>query len=173
MITCPASFTAITPQNVCSASPCAVATYAATASDNCPGVTAACSPPSGSCLPRGITTVTCTATDGSGNASSCSFTVTVFDVCMQDDTDPGIKLIFNSLTGDYRFCCSGTVYTGRGVAATAGCIITLSENSATRRITARIDKTLFRGTASIQSPPGTVRCTITDRDTRNNICICQ
>jgi hypothetical protein len=48
-----------------------------TASDNCPGVTASCAPPSGSVFPLGTTTVTCTATDASGNRTSCSFRVTV------------------------------------------------------------------------------------------------
>jgi hypothetical protein len=56
----------------------AIVTYPSpTATDNCPGVTAACSPPSGSVFPLGTTTVTCTATDASGNTASCSFTVTV------------------------------------------------------------------------------------------------
>ena len=45
--------------------------------DNCPGVTTNCTPPSGSVFPLGVTTVTCTATDSSGNSNTCSFTVTV------------------------------------------------------------------------------------------------
>lgn len=45
--------------------------------DNQPGVAVACSPPSGSTFPQGVTTVNCTATDRSGNTSTCSFTVTV------------------------------------------------------------------------------------------------
>src|SRR5207244_1727432 len=51
--------------------------YAASAADNCPGVTVACAPPSGSTFPTGTTTVTCTATDAAGNTSACSFNVTV------------------------------------------------------------------------------------------------
>src|SRR4029078_5294871 len=38
-----------------------------------------CSPASGSTFPKGTTTVTCTATDSSGNNGSCTFTVTVND----------------------------------------------------------------------------------------------
>jgi hypothetical protein len=38
-------------------------------SDNCPGQTSACVPPSGSQFPSGTTTVTCTATDTSGNTA--------------------------------------------------------------------------------------------------------
>jgi hypothetical protein len=48
-------------------------------SDNCPGVTAVCSPPSGSFFPVGTTTVTCTATDDTGNTATCSFTITVVE----------------------------------------------------------------------------------------------
>ncbi len=57
----------------------AVVTYpSATASDNCtasPVVT--CTPASGSTFPVGTTNVTCTARDGAGNTTSCSFPVEV------------------------------------------------------------------------------------------------
>jgi hypothetical protein len=46
-------------------------------SDNCPGVTFACVPPASSAFPPGVTMVTCTATDTSGNTNSCAFKVTV------------------------------------------------------------------------------------------------
>jgi hypothetical protein len=48
---------------------------APTVTDNLPGATAICAPPSGSAFAVGITTVTCVATDASGNRTSCSFTV--------------------------------------------------------------------------------------------------
>ncbi|MBI5384505.1 MAG: HYR domain-containing protein [Verrucomicrobia bacterium] len=52
-------------------------TFAATATDNCaPAPTITCSPSSGSGFPVGVTTVTCTATDASGNTAQCFFTVT-------------------------------------------------------------------------------------------------
>jgi hypothetical protein len=96
----------------------------------------------------------------------------VFDVCLQDDSNASTKLVFNSATGEYRFCCGGTLYTGTGVVSVQGCIATLNDNTGSRRVTARVDKSVFRGTGSIQSPPGTLKCTITDRDTRNNVCVC-
>lgn len=46
-----------------------------TVTDNCSG-SAVCSPSSGSFFAAGVTTVTCTATDPSGNTKDCSFTVT-------------------------------------------------------------------------------------------------
>ncbi|TAK99169.1 MAG: DUF5011 domain-containing protein, partial [Verrucomicrobia bacterium] len=53
-------------------------TFSTTAEDDCSGtVTPVCNPPSGSNFAIGTNTVTCTATDASGNASTCSFTVAV------------------------------------------------------------------------------------------------
>jgi HYR domain len=46
-------------------------------SDNCPGVTAICTPASGSTFAIGTTPVQCTATDSAGNTAICSFNVTV------------------------------------------------------------------------------------------------
>jgi len=173
-IICPTNVTAVTNPAPCSSSACQIVTFPApAANDNCPGVMVACTPSSGSCLPTGTTTITCTAIDASGNAATCSFAVTVFDVCLQDDSNPGSVLLFNSSTGDYRFCCGGTTFTGRGLVRIMGCILTLQDFPSDRRVLGTIDKSVFRGTAALQSPPGTIRCTITDRDTRNNSCACQ
>ena len=49
------------------------------AQDNCPGVTVACLPASGSTFPLGPTSVTCTATDTANNKISTTFKVTVID----------------------------------------------------------------------------------------------
>ncbi|MFP2929934.1 FG-GAP-like repeat-containing protein [Pyxidicoccus sp. 3LG] len=57
----------------------AKATYTAQAWDNCGPVSVACTPPAGSTFPLGRTVVDCNATDGSGNACGCGFTVTVRD----------------------------------------------------------------------------------------------
>jgi subtilisin-like proprotein convertase family protein len=167
-ITCPANVTAVTDQN-CAAAACQTVTFPApVASDNCPGVTVVCNPPAGSCFPIGVTTVTCTATDASGNTATCSFTISTFDVALQDDSDPSIILLWNSLTGAYRFCCNGITFTGVGKSTIQGCVFTLQHNPADRRVLGRVDKAVHAGTASIQFPPGTTRCTITDRNTLND-----
>lgn len=58
----------------------AVVTYSATATDVVDGArTASCVPASGSTFPRGMTTVTCSATDSRGNARTGSFVITVKD----------------------------------------------------------------------------------------------
>jgi hypothetical protein len=84
VITCPANITRSNDPGVCGA----VATFTATARDNCSGVTVSCTPPSGSSFPVGTTTVTCSATDTSGNTSTCSFTVTVNDTEPPAVSDP-------------------------------------------------------------------------------------
>lgn len=152
---------------------CAMVTLAPVASDNCPGVTQVCSPPSGACFPVGTTGVTCTASDESGNTAACSFTVSVFNVCLQDDANPATVFLANSITGAYRFCCGGTTVTGVAQVTRRGNILTVQHIEAGRRVQATDDEGVFKGTASLQSPPGTYRCLFQDRDTRNNTGICQ
>ena len=76
-ITCPASRTVSADAGTSTA----VVTFPApTVSDNAPGVLAPVSSrASGSTLPLGTTSVTCSVSDAAGNTSSCSFTVTVND----------------------------------------------------------------------------------------------
>src|SRR5204863_9343349 len=54
-------------------------TFNVTATDNCAVTDISSAPPSGFAFPVGVTAVTSTARDSSGNSSSCSFTVTVLD----------------------------------------------------------------------------------------------
>ena len=64
--------------NLTTSSTCATATWTApTATDNCGTATVTSNYNSGFCFPIGSTTVTYTAKDAKGNASTCSFTVTV------------------------------------------------------------------------------------------------
>ncbi|MDY7231462.1 HYR domain-containing protein [Hyalangium rubrum] len=60
--------------------------YETPSSDNCGEAPVSCSHPSGSTFPPGTTAVSCSATDGSGNASTCGFDVTV----VGDTTPPTI-----------------------------------------------------------------------------------
>jgi hypothetical protein len=99
--------------------------------------------------------------------------VTVFDICIQDDSIPGTVILINSTTGEYRFCCGGTTYTGIGTIKVKGATTTLEHFSATRRVSAKVDKSTYTGMGYIQQPPGSNLCTITDRDIRNNSCVCQ
>lgn len=76
VIACPANVNVYLPLNSTATS--MVVNYTApTATDTCGGVSVTSTLASGSVFPVGTTTVTATATDASGNTSSCSFTVTV------------------------------------------------------------------------------------------------
>lgn len=75
-ITCPADMIVPTDPGM----GVAVVNYAFAAfSDNCPGATAVCLPPSGTVFPLGVSTVACSANDVAGNTAVCSFTITVSD----------------------------------------------------------------------------------------------
>jgi predicted outer membrane repeat protein len=172
MITCPANVTAVSAVSCPPSSSTAVTYPPPTVSDNCPGVTVACNPPSGSIFPVGTTTVICTATDASGNTATCSFTVTVFNGRLQDDSNPQNVLVFNTTTGDYRLCCGGTIFTGRGLVVLKGCLFTLQHYPPDRRLLVNLDFSVKRGTASLQFPPGTIKCTIIDRNMADDTSTC-
>src|SRR6185295_4649363 len=75
MITCSSNLT-----RECTSPSGAAVTFTTTATDLCDATpTIVCSPASGSTFGFGPTTVNCSATDDSNNASHCSFTVTVRD----------------------------------------------------------------------------------------------
>ncbi|TAL44402.1 MAG: CHRD domain-containing protein [Chitinophagaceae bacterium] len=76
VITCPGNITQSNDPGECGA----IVTFEATATDNCSGVTVTYSKDPGTFFDVGTTTVTATATDASGNTSTCTFDVTVNDV---------------------------------------------------------------------------------------------
>jgi CHRD domain/HYR domain/Secretion system C-terminal sorting domain len=76
VITCPANITQPNDLGQCGAN----VTFVATATDNCSKLTITYDHAPGSFFPVGTTTVAATATDSSGNKSTCSFNVTVNDV---------------------------------------------------------------------------------------------
>ncbi|HXJ72001.1 MAG TPA: HYR domain-containing protein, partial [Candidatus Dormibacteraeota bacterium] len=120
-ITCPANITQSTDPNLCTA---VVSYVTPTASDNCPcgaapvkskpnvaSCAVVCAPASGSTFQKGTTTVTCTATDTSGNQASCSFTVTV-----NDTQPPSITCPANiTKSTDPNLCTAVVTYNAPGV----------------------------------------------------------
>ena len=78
-LNCPANVTAIAPTGSCAA---IVSFTTPVATDNCPGPTVAqlTGPTSGSSMPVGTQSASFRATDGSGNTTDCSFTLTVVDI---------------------------------------------------------------------------------------------
>ena len=161
-------------QAVCPFATSGMATFTTpTANDNCPGVTVACVPPSGSMFPVGTTTVTCTATDTAGNTAICSFQVRVFNLCVQDNSNPGNVVLIDTSTGAYRFCCNGVlVASGTGTRNVRGCIVTISDSSNNKIVLITVDGSSMRGTAAVKQGGGIV-CTISDSNLANNTCVCQ
>jgi hypothetical protein len=178
IITCPANIF------VAAAASCPIATSTVVtypppvATDNCPGVTTSCSPASGATFPVGTTTVTCTATDTSGNTAQCSFTVTVFSGCLVDESNPGNVVLFNTQTGDYRFCCGGLLLaTGRGVLTIRACVGTIDQLKGDRKVHIEFDFSANngrgKGTAAIFFGGSTnPKCKITDMSMTGNVCSC-
>jgi len=141
-------------------------------SDNCPGASVACVPPSGSVFALGTTSVTCTATDAAGNTATCSFPVKLWSGCLQDEANTGNVCLFNAQTGEYQFCCNGVVIaTGTGTPTVRGCTVTISHTKQTRRVQMTADLSLKKGTATILIS-GVVTCQIIDQNVMNNTCQC-
>jgi hypothetical protein len=147
-------------------------TFAApVASDNCPGVSVVCVPPSGSQFPRGTTTVTCTATDAASNQTSCSFTVKVFDYVIVDDAN-GKLLRFVSTTGEYDFfdCRKNKSLSGQGVVTNNFCKTELRDSKPDRTVTALTNPCTRVGTATVVYQGATH--TLNDANLSNNRVSC-
>ncbi len=149
---------------------------APTAADNCPGVAVVCSPPSGSAFPRGVTTVTCTATDTSNNQISCSFTVRVFDYVIVDDTN-GKLLRFDSVTGDYDFfdCRKNKSLSGRGTVTINSCKTELRDTGPDaqhpdRNLLAQANPCTRKGSATLVYQ--SLTHTLNDSDLSHNLVRC-
>ncbi|HEX5220995.1 MAG TPA: Ig-like domain-containing protein [Verrucomicrobiae bacterium] len=110
-LTCPANIVVNAAAGQCTSN----VTFSVTATDTCGSVTNIVSvPASGSAFPVGVTTVTNTATDNSGNTSTCTFTVTV-----RDNQGPAItcppNIVVNAAAGQ---CTSNVTFS---VTAIDGC----------------------------------------------------
>ena len=100
VITCPADLIhpAMRGTNV------AVVTFVVAFSDNQPGATMSCVPPSGSLFLMGTNPVTCTARDAAGNTANCSFNVIIVDA-----EPPVIVVPPTSINGNDIGQCSAVV----------------------------------------------------------------
>lgn len=109
------------------------------------------------------------------NNNSSSVTTTIappFNLCLQDDSSRSI-LQFNSSTGDYLFSsCQGVTLSGRGTITVKGSVVTLQDSTSDRRVLARIDSSVLKGTATVQLFSPARLFTITDRNTADNTCGC-
>lgn len=84
----------------------AVVLYEVMASDNLPGATVVCVPPSGSTFPLGSTPVTCTVRDVAGLQAACTFQVTV----SRRDDPPVVTVPTNLVVAADLGQCSAVVH---------------------------------------------------------------
>jgi HYR domain-containing protein len=134
-------------------------TYTATATDLVDGARdTSCSPASGATFAVGSTTVTCTATDASGNAGSGTFLVNVVDTTAPTLTVPGPVVVANatsplgatvsynatatdSVAGDVAPTCSaasGSVFAIGGTTVTCTATDSLGNTSAAQTFTVEV-----------------------------------
>ena len=109
--------------------------------------------------------------------ATCSFTVSTFSFCLQDETIPGNVVLVNAQTGDFSFCCGGVIIaSGRGTLTTRGCIGTIDSSKGDRQVHIQWDTAanngLGAGTAYVQKRSNKTICQITDKNMSNNACQC-
>src|SRR6185436_2502869 len=164
VITCPANLVLAADPGQCSRSN---VTFVVSATDNCSVANLVSSPPSGSTFPVGTTTVTSTATDASGNQSSCSFTVTVLDTQNPVITCPG-NLV---LTADPGRCSRSNVTFV--VSATDNCSVANLVSSPPSGSTFPVGTTTVTSTATDASGnQSSCSFTVTVLDTQNPVITC-
>src|SRR6185436_5644283 len=137
------------------------------ASDNCGVTNLVSSRASGSTFPVGTTTVTNTATDASGNTTSCSFTVTVTDVQNPVMTCPG-NLVLSTDAG--RCSRSNVTFT---VSATDNCGVMNVVSSPPSGSTFPVGVTTVTSTATDANGNQTsCSFTVTVTDTQGSVITC-
>jgi len=159
---CPANIAQGTDAGVCTA----VVTFTTPTADGCPTPTVTCSPASGSTFAKGVTTVTCTATNGNPPDATCSFTVTI-----KDTEAPVCHLPANITQNNDAGLCSAVVnYTAT---ATDNC------GSATITCNPASGSTFSKGTTTVNctasddspdSPDANCSFTVTIKDTEAPVC---
>jgi uncharacterized delta-60 repeat protein len=104
---------------------------------------------------------------------------TIFDMCLQDDTNDDI-LRFNSMTGEYSLirCSKGITLTGTGVLGGSFCKLTLQDGGPDLKRRDRNVSVLFNtcthtADASVSIFASGQSFTIHDSDTRNSTCACR
>jgi len=95
--------------------------------------------------------------------------------CLQDETNAGNVVFFNSTTGSYTFLCNGVaIASGTGTLNVKACVGSIEDQKGDRRVYMEWDFTAVggkgAGTAIMQLGPNNTKCQITDKDMTNNNC---
>jgi hypothetical protein len=154
---------------------------APSAADNCPGVTTLCTPASGSPFPSGTTSVSCTATDASGNTATASFGVRNFDACVQDDVG-GEFVRWSTADGVYEFrdcgdsACGATAAerSGTGVATPTASGFLVQDAQDDRSVRASVGLGSGKGRARIKFSSGSTKLSAKLKDAvfADDACAC-
>jgi len=116
-----------------------------------------------------VTTRSITGLQAGGWGAVATVIVREFDITVQDDVDPRLRLMWNSFTGDYRFTGNkpGEIVTGKGKVSAKDCVFQLTLDIANRRINGRADRCTRTATAdlTIFVTPRIIR----DSDTDDNL----
>jgi hypothetical protein len=125
-----------------------------------------------------VTTVTCTAADTSGNTAQCSFTVKVFDACLQDQaTGDTLRLIYT--TGEYVYCRKSDGFTLAGIGPVQfnnACMFQMQHqgqaSAPPRVVSVTVQKCANYGSAQIQALQFGFWRSLMDSNLANNTCLC-
>ncbi len=116
-----------------------------------------------------VTTRTITGLQAGSWGAVATVIAREFDITVQDDVDPRLRLMWNSFTGEYRVTGfrPGEIETGKGKATTKDCVFQLTLDMANRRINAKADRCKRSATAdlTIFVTPRIIR----DSDTDDNL----
>jgi hypothetical protein len=85
---------------------------------------------------------------------SCSFTVTVYNVCLLNATT-GDLMEFSTTTGDYKFihCPTGFTLVGKGSISVVNSIVILTDSRSDRRLKASFFEGQLTGSAVVSFIP--------------------
>jgi hypothetical protein len=147
------------------------------ATDNCPGTTVVCSPPSGAIVPAGTTTIVCVATDASGNTATCSFQITAFNIVARDDSS-GVFVRFVLRSGggatnwEFFDCSKNVALSGSGTVSVSFCKVILSagNKSSNQSINLTVNPCQNSATGTIRIPARTYN--LNDSNISNNGLFC-
>lgn len=129
-----------------------VVTFSASASDACSTPVVTCNPPSGSIFLIGTTEVTCTADDGNGNTSSCTFDVIVGDTTPPTTLCSDISVTLDEVTAE---------------ASITAADVDGGSSDACGTVTLEVDKTVF---TCEDVGVNTVTLTVTDASGNSSSC---
>ena len=97
-----------------------------------------------------------------------------FDRCVQDDNN-GSLLVFNSVTGEYRFshCKKNVVIEGRGTVSSSSCKIRIVDDRRNRRLSALVNVCTRTGSMTLNAVSLGKTFTISDSNITDNYCACR